>query len=288
MGLRPAERAFLGLRPVERFAGLRPVERFVLGYLTVMIVLVVVFRDAVDRWPLLVAGYAALTLPPAVLRPGFLRFAYPVMVLPVAFEAAGQAAFMVHGRPLDDLVTAWERAAFGVHPNVALEWIASPPLTEVLTCFYSSFYAYFVLPLFLYARGRREAAERCAFAMVAAGLVCYLGFVLVPVNGPVWALREEFASSRLAGYVVTPVQDFLMARFDPAGTCVPSSHVAVAWAATLSLRRFLPRPARLIMYVVTAGLTVAVVYTRYHYVSDVVLGLLVAVIAHRATRGRSG
>jgi membrane-associated phospholipid phosphatase len=116
--------------------------------------------------------------------------------------------------------------------------------------------------------------------MVLAGLICYLGFCLLPINGPIWALREEFASGRLPGYVITPLQDYVMMRFDPEGTCFPSSHVAIAWAAALSVRS----SRRWILYAMTAGLTVSVVYTRYHYVSDAVLGLLVAVVACQVAR----
>ncbi|TDD11153.1 hypothetical protein [Nonomuraea diastatica] len=57
---------------------MRPAERLLLGYLTIMMVLVIAFRDGVTSWPVLIGGYAlmALFLMFLARRPlRFIRFA---------------------------------------------------------------------------------------------------------------------------------------------------------------------------------------------------------------------
>jgi len=68
-----------------------------------------------------------------------------------------------------------------------------------------------------------------------------------------------------------------MAHGDPNGACLPSAHVAGAWAGLLGIRRAFGRSTFAWLLVPTIGLTVAVVYTRYHYLTDAVAGLIVAI-----------
>ncbi|MCP2261477.1 PAP2 superfamily protein [Streptoalloteichus tenebrarius] len=277
----------LSTRPVG------PVDLLTLGYLAVVSCLVVVFRDRVDGWlPLLVGflGYAAAVLALAVAagrRPGdarlrALRLFVPLLALPFVYLAIGRYVLVLHGRFLDDVVLSWERAALGAHPNLVLDRLASPALTEALMACYFSYYAYFLVPPVVFlARGRLDHLERYVLGLLLALYTCYLGFLVVPVLGPELVLRDEFATPHLVGHVVVPVQRFLMAHGDPVGACFPSSHVAATWTAVLALRRMTPR--RVFRWIVAAavGLTVAVVYSRYHYVGDAVAGLLLAVACHR-------
>ncbi|MFC7586254.1 phosphatase PAP2 family protein [Nonomuraea antimicrobica] len=246
-----------------------------------------------DR-PALLAGYVLaalllLALARAAQRfPGhravsFLRFAAPLLVLPLAYGAAARTATVLHGRFVDDAVHAWERATFGFAPNAAVAALGTPLVTEVLTLCYFSFYGCFLIPVILYARGRRPLAERYLFVAVTALLICYVGFMAVPLAGPALAAPESFAAHRPYGYLITAVQNEIMAAFDPPGACFPSAHVAGAWITLLCLRRHVSRNVRLLLWTLTAGLTVAVVYDWYHYLVDAIAGLAVALAVHALT-----
>ncbi|SEG99960.1 PAP2 superfamily protein [Nonomuraea solani] len=273
---------------------IRPVEAVLLGYLGIMAAIVVLSLDRLDDGPALLAGYGAAALFVLALARGerrlptsgtvsFLRFAAPLLVLPFAYAAVERTVLVVHGRYVDDAVRAWETALFGALPNIAVTAIGTPLLTELLTFCYFSFYGCFLIPVVLYARGRRALAERHLFAALTAMLACYLGFITVPLAGPALTWPELYAAHRPSGYFITDLQNTIMTTLDPPGACFPSSHVAGAWITVLCLRRYVSATARRILWTLTIGLTVAVVYDWYHYASDVVAGLAVALIAYAVT-----
>lgn len=275
-------------------AGIRPVEVVVLGYLGIMAIIVAVSLERLSDGPALLAGYAGAVMfllaavwaerrSPAVGAVRFLRFAAPLLVLPFAYSAAGRAVLVLHGRFVDDAVYAWESALFGTLPNITVTAAGSPLLTELLTFCYFSFYGCFLIPVVLYARGRTGLAEQHLFASLTAMLACYLGFLTVPLAGPALALPELHAAYGPSGHLIADLQNAIMTALDPPGACFPSSHVAGAWVTVLCLRRFVSRTTRLILWALTLGLTVAVVYDWYHYASDVVAGLAVALAAYAVT-----
>ncbi|MEV0612120.1 phosphatase PAP2 family protein [Nonomuraea sp. NPDC050404] len=248
--------------------------------------------DRLADGPALMAGYALGTLLllglahahrrfPGSRAVSLVRFAGPLLLLPFAYNAAAGTVLALHGRYVDDGVRAFEQALFGFSPNLAVGAIAVPPLTELLTFCYFCYYGCFFLPIILYVRGRRPLAERYLFAVMAALLTCYVGFIAVPLAGPA---AGEFAGERPAGYVITALQNHIMTTFDPPGACFPSAHVAGAWITLLCLRRHVSEIARRLLWALTAGLTVAVVYDWYHYLSDVVAGLAVALAVYAVTK----
>ncbi|MFC4116946.1 phosphatase PAP2 family protein [Nonomuraea zeae] len=245
--------------------------------------------------PALLAGYAAAASFVLAARwaerrfPGnrpaaLARFAAPLLVLPFVYSAAADTVLVLHGRYLDDTVSAWETSLFGGLPNVLTGAVGFPPLTELLTLCYFSFYGCFLIPVLLYTRGRRALGERYLFAAMLTLLTCYLGFMAVPLAGPAAAAPELYAAYRPSGYVITTLQGRIMAAFDPPGTCFPSPHVAGAWITLLCLRRHVTRNQRVALWALTSGLTAAVVYDWYHYVSDVAAGLAVALAAHAVAK----
>ncbi|MEV4800191.1 phosphatase PAP2 family protein [Nonomuraea sp. NPDC049421] len=270
---------------------IRPVEGLLLGYFALMATVVVLAHERVPGAPGLLGGcllggaFLVLAARAGQWRPGDrrvagLRFMAPLLVMPVVYSIAAEAALAVHGRFLDDAVRAWERGVFGVDPNaVVAEW-AMPPTTELVTFCYFSFYGCFLIAPVLYFRGRANLAEGYLFALLATLIICYVGFMALPLEGPAPAPPELYAAQRPSGYLITPLQNAIMAALDPPGACFPSPHVAGAWITVLTLRRHVRGPASPLLWLAAVGLTVAVVHNSYHYVSDLVAGLMVALVVH--------
>ncbi|WP_157548675.1 phosphatase PAP2 family protein [Nonomuraea candida] len=270
---------------------IRPVEALLLGYFGLMALISAFFHERVPEGAtpplayapaalfLLAMAYAGQRLPDR-RAVSFARFAAPLLVLPFAYGAAGSLSRVLHGRFLDDDLRAWELGLFGVSPNAAANTFAVPPLTELLTLCYFSYYGCFLLPVILYARGRGPLAERYLFTTMTGLLICYLGFISLPVVGPA---SGPFAGHRPDGYLITALQNHIMVTFDPPGACFPSPHVAGAWITVLCLRRHVSRKAARLLTALATGLTVAVVYDWYHYLVDVAGGLLVALAVHAVT-----
>ena len=268
------------------------VDKLNVVYLAMVSGLVIGFHGRVNHWlqiPLLFAAYVVVIVTLAWIGSRWprnplltmLRLVYPLMALPWVYGAIGDYVLVLHGHFLDDRMKAWEHGLFGVYPNVYLEHFVSRSLTELMMACYFSYYFYVIVPpLTLMAQRRYVDLERYVFSVLVAFYACYLGFVMLPLVGPIVSLKGAFAQPELNGYVITPVQSYIMAHGDPPGTCFPSSHVAVAWTGLLCIRQCFGKRIFRVILPSTAMLTVAVVYNRYHYISDSLAGLATAGVCY--------
>jgi membrane-associated phospholipid phosphatase len=277
---------------------LRPFDALTLGYFTIVSVLVTIFHTKVHTWYVFPLGFAVAAVAICALvvaydkspdsrAIAFARWAYPLFFAIVVYREIDRYVLVLHGHYLDADMNAWESRLFGAHPNVLIDRIATPPLTEFLYACYFGFYLFFLVPpLILFVRRRYTDLERYVFVLIAALYVCYLGFVFVPLMGPGDSLSGQFHPATLTGYVIVPLQKFIMAKGDPAGACFPSAHVAGAWTAMFAIRSIFGRRPFWIVFPFTVCLTIAVVYTRYHYLSDALAGFGVAAACFALVRAR--
>lgn len=215
----------------------------------------------------------------------FLRLGYPLLAILFLYRGIEGHALLLHGRFLDAEVAGWERSWLGFYPNLALEAVVSKPLTEFLKFSYFSYYFYIALPpLLLFLRRRDADMAAFVFTTSLTFYVSFVGFVLLPLEGPRYYFAHQFGVPRLDGYFFASLQDWLMARAAARGACFPSSHLAVAWVSLFLVRRYFgPKPFWLILPL-TVGMTFAIVYNRYHYAVDAVAGLLTGWLCWQASR----
>ena len=262
----------------------RPEDTAFFLYLVTVSVMVTFFHQGVENWWIYVAshGLAASLLVPwlrfstprthPALR--FLRYWYIPVVLAVFYEQIDGYILGIHGRYLDRIIADFERALLGVHPSVWLEQFANPVVTEIMKISYNSYY--WMGPLLgvsLYFKGDLIPFRRTLFSISTAFFISYIGFYLFPMEGPRFLLSHLYKGP-LDGYVVTALQDFIMEHGDIHGGCMPSSHVAVALVVLLLAWVYRRRMATWMTPLVIL-LCISTVYNRYHYVSDVVAGVLV-------------
>ena len=155
--------------------------------------------------------------------------------------------------------------------------------TEFLILFYVTYYLYTpVLGLYLDLSGRTADFQAMTAAVCIGYLVSYAIFALVPAVGPRWSLEAEGlihrSERRMHGYVVTAATNWLM--FDgPAlkGGAMPSSHSSTAMVFLIWSWRAGGAAVGSIALVVVLGMWLGAVYGRYHFITDVVAGLLLGV-----------
>jgi membrane-associated phospholipid phosphatase len=160
---------------------------------------------------------------------------------------------------------------------------------------YAAYFSYYFMiagvGLALLLRNRRQFAH---FVSVVSFVfyVCYTIYIFVPVVGPRIVYRglvEETlpqdvvptintdAPASVQRAVFFRIMGWIYDHFEAAGAAFPSSHVAVAlctvYFSFLYLRQI--RYAHLIAAIL---LCVSTVYGRYHYVVDVVAGVVVAAV----------
>ena len=272
----------------KRESVFRPEDTAFVIYLVTVAVLVTWFHQGVERWWYYVLTHsltACLIVPWLRFSTGhshpvirFFRYWYIPIVLGFFYEQINGFVLGIHGMYLDHYIVSFEKSLFGFHPTVWLEQFVSPPLTETMKLFYNSYYWLGpVLGLSIYFRGELTAFRRTVFSIVMAFFISYLGFFLFPVEGPRYVLSDLYKGP-LEGYVVTALQDFIMEVGDIHGGCMPSSHVAVALVVLLLAWTYRKRMAVWMTPFVTM-LCISTVYNRYHYVSDVVAGVVVGLFS---------
>lgn len=178
------------------------------------------------------------------------------------------------GEGRDELIASIDRALFlGRDPLDLLELLINRPLSEWLAFSYS-FYAV-LYPLVLAGAlmfGGKAALRESAFAVGAACLVGYVSYSLVPVKGPL--LMRQFDVS-LDVYLLASVKEAMMDATRITYDCFPSMHTCctmlLGWSAYRHVRKLFWWIAPVVI-----SMPLACVYLRYHYVTDVLVGLVLS------------
>ena len=274
------------------FMGLeiRLADVIVLSGLGFLLILAAVFNGRLDR-PIAFFGRNLLTMVLYVgtllilprLRPKGLRFLLrtgSVQFMYIQLFISGRDLQLLFFAWNDDRVLAWEKAIFGLQPLVWIQKFYTPPLTEWMFFVYVVYLViYPALGAVIFFRHGEEANEDYLFQLGLINLVCALGFILYPVSGPMrWEKMRVLLTEPLRGGVFASVAEYIRAHLHGPGGTIPSPHCAVAtvmWFMSLKYTRrgfFLLAPVILTLYVST-------VYGRFHYISDMVIGIAVAIIA---------
>jgi membrane-associated phospholipid phosphatase len=222
----------------------------------------------------------------------FLRHFYPVVLYTPFFVETGSVNRMFFKDYLDPVVAQWEQRLFGCQPSVLfmqkLPWL---PLSEL---FYACYFSYYVMiggvGLALFVRNRQQFFH---YVSVVSFLfyVCYVIYIILPVIGSraffrqvdgyalpgatqQLAVTDAYPASVQAG-IFFQLMKWIYRVFEAPGAALPSSHVAVALCTVYFSFRYL-RPIRYVHLAVACMLCLSTIYCRYHYVVDVLAGLLTA------------
>lgn len=159
--------------------------------------------------------------------------------------------------------------------------VASPLLSELLTFCYWSYYAFpFVLPAVLYARGDLRAFERVVVTLLVAFACTYAGYLLLPALGP-HRLFDGPRLAALAGYGVAGKAYQLLSTLalEPPDA-FPSGHTLIGvLVPTMAYR--VHRTSFLVLAPLGAGMVLATLYLRFHYVADVLASLALVPVVYR-------
>ena len=267
------------------------VDRAYAGFFLLLGVLILAFHGNLPHWPAHLARQAAaaaavlLVVPLIRARPDpvsrLLCLVYPVAALPFAYGNMAPLIHLVVPGELDPWIVGLETRLFGTLPNHAvLAWV-HPATTELFQVCYAFFWL--MVPagaLAVYLCGDKEVYHAFLFRVTAVFLLSFLGFVLVPVSGPRFHLPRE-ALDLYRGLWVTDALRGFMRTVAFRGGAFPSSHVAAAVVVLFFVRRVSPPLGRWVFGPAALGLTLATVYGQYHYVTDVVAGLALALFLIR-------
>lgn len=214
-------------------------------------------------------------------------------LIPLVFVTYKELYFMIraiHVVDYDNFLINADRWLFGFDVTVELYAIATPVLTEILQIVYSTFFFLpIILGIELMMKGRIKALKFSLFSVVYGFFLSYIGYLLIPAIGPRFVLHDfSLMNVELPGLIFT---DFLRAAInageairettlDPAEIVArdvfPSGHTQmtlIIMYLSIKLKAasrwfFIPNGILLIF---------ATVYLRYHYLVDVLGGIILMI-----------
>jgi membrane-associated phospholipid phosphatase len=291
-GAPPVARQGQGALPFGLEAILRSLGAFEwlsLGYLGWLNLLLAIFRRNLTHWDLymvfhcwLALGIVCLAQAAAQSRNKIVQFArgwYPLALWLIYFEELGRLVHVIFPGWFDRWLIQFDYQIAGVHPAAWLAQFSSPALNDFMQFAYMTYFLYLVLlPAILYAEKKRFEFWRILVSTAAANYFIYVIAVLFPIESPHFSLAW-LGMNALDGGALTATINFIERFGRVHGGAFPSAHVAgsmVALLAAWSYRRWL----FWVYLPFFASMCVATVYGRYHYVADVLAGLVVGWIGY--------
>ncbi len=217
---------------------------------------------------------------PRIPLPRAVRDCIPLLIGPFLYLELRWLIPGVGAVHADWMVLRWEATLFPSHPSSTLalrfpvRW-----MSELLHAAYLSYYAIVLLPpAQLYLNGRRREYAETVMILLVTYAICFITFLLFPVDGPRYALGPAAAPDGPIRSLVLSILQGGSSR----GTAFPSSHVAASFAATVAALRYQPRVGYPVALLTTL-LTIATVYGGFHYGVDAVAGIVTGVLSAVAT-----
>ncbi len=268
------------------FSRFSPYDHMVILYSWMIIIIAVNFARPFDHFTGLVIFHAAaliiactfsqLSRPDASRTLQFFRFYYPLILMTLFYHFSGDLIGHVVHHYYDADITTLEKAVFGVNPTLWLDRHVHVAITEILSAAYESYYLIIPgLAVMLFISRKDDDIRRFVTASCVTFFISYLIFIFVPMVGPRYFLDGMY-QTELTGPVFRRLSMFIMDTAAFRGGAMPSSHVAEAVVVLFFAVRAYGRRAWWFSPLVL-GLAMGTVYGRFHYVSDVFVGLIMGV-----------
>lgn len=280
------KRFLSGLRSTYRTW--RPADALNITFLFFLLIVTAVFYSRVGNALFLVLLYASFILVQVLLirfrdRGKLVRAVYdlgfPTISILVIFESLEKIVHNINPEDIDALLIRMDYLIFGGHPTVMLERITTPLLTDLMQIAYTSYYFLPVtLGIVLKLRKEDSSFDRALFLIMLCFYLSYVGYMLAPALGPRYTMNHLQNFDLQGLYVAGPAQELLNRLEGIKRDAFPSGHTAIALTVLYLAFRFERRLFRIFLPFVLA-LIFSTVYCRYHYVVDVIAGVVLAVIA---------
>ena len=149
-----------------------------------------------------------------------------------------------------------------------------------------------IFGIWLYASGQRKTYLHFALVFLLVNLLGFMGYYIHPAAPPWYAAHYGAEAAAVPGTLgeVAGLGAFdqmtgwnifhgLYARNANVFAAVPSLHSAYVLVAFIySLRSRSPLWLKVLLFIISAGIWFAAVYTSHHYIIDVMLGILTAIL----------
>jgi len=258
-------------------------------FVFILLLLTVLFRESNPDWrsltaQLAVAGllyatavWAASQFARSETSSSLIHIVASLSLSGFLFGAVAQLQHTFVEGWMDLAVLKWEFMLTGTDVCQSTQQYVSPWLTEWMMFAYVIYVPLLPLVAVLCMRssGPRAVADYLLNLSVA-NMVCFSGFILFPIAGPMVQYPEMFTVP-LDGWLFTWFGEWMRSNVHYPGGSLPSPHCAASTVMLVMAYRY---QRKLFFALVPIVLTVyvATVYGRYHYVSDSVAGIIAAIV----------
>ncbi len=203
-----------------------------------------------------------------------------VMVFIILYESiSGLFPVYVGELRYDAWIDNLDKHIFGISPTVWMQRIIHPVLTEIL---YILYFVYFLMPvvliIVLFRNKEFKELEISLFALFICYYGAYITYFFVPVEGPRYFLIHEHTIPLDGLLLAAPLRDFINMCEPSTLDCFPSLHSAILIVVTLLAARYYKRLYNL-YFALSVVIIFSLVYLRYHYILDILVGAIWAVIS---------
>jgi membrane-associated phospholipid phosphatase len=207
----------------------------------------------------------------------FARHWYPLPLYIFFFEELQGLVHAIFPGWFDRWLISFDYNFAGVHPAAWVAGFATPALNDFMQFSYMTYFLFLViLPAILYLQNQRTAFWTVMTSTAIAHYSVYVIAILFPVESPYFALASLHLAPLTGGAFTTTIE--FIERFGRVhGAAFPSAHVAGSTVALLAARRYKPW-LFWICLPFFLSMCVATVYGRYHYVADVLAGIVVGAL----------
>ena len=222
----------------------------------------------------------------------FLHTFYHLPLIYLFFIQVFSFISVLNPKDYDHMLIAWDFSLLGVNPTVWLQQYSHPILTEFLQIAYVLFFFHaFTQTIEHYKKGRIEDADFVTRTIVFGFLLSYLAYFFLPAIGPRFTLHDySLLNAELPGIwltehlrtIIDSGDGVRLADVNPMSqvhrNCMPSGHTMMT-LMNMIIAFKLRSSLRWIFFFMGISLIFATIYLRYHYVVDVLFGIVFAFLA---------
>ncbi len=265
----------------------RPADAVTVIFVSLFALLTLIYYGSIASADKLLVTYISLLFLQLILiryspEQGFLKFfhdiVFPVMAVFLVFNSMTELVPGVNPVDIDFRLIRADYWLLGGYPTVWLERVVNPYLTEILQLAYTSYYFLpVILGIALKIKKRETEFDEGLLFILLCFYLSYVGYILFPALGPRYTMNH-LQSIPLKGTMLSEKIYSILNNIEGIKRdAFPSGHTAV----TLVVLHLAYRYEKRLFYIylpISVLLLFATVYCRYHYVVDVLGGIVLYMV----------
>lgn len=202
----------------------------------------------------------------------------PVFSVLIAFDTIGELIPYINPKDVDEVLLKLDYSILGFYPYLYFEKIATPLLTELMQISYCFYYVLpFLIGVYLIKNGNKQEFYRALFLVLFCYYLSYVGYMIFPALGPRYSIPHVFQNELSGLFLAHKIKDFLNLLEGIKRDAFPSGHVGISLVVLFLMFKHAKKLFWL-SFIPVLLLILSTIYLRYHYFTDVLGGVILAVV----------